>query len=351
MSGRKQHFIPQSLLKGFSRRGSGKKAQVAVYGYGRPAFWVATDGIAAERNFYSEYDKSSQSETLDDRITAHETPLSKLLQGLRSLESGDRVEASEAAELVTHLVIRNDNFRKTVIATGSKMFAALGEATSDADMAFRMMGLDKEAPSDDFAQSLESSWRDHGHLLELLGFTKESFIRFTFDKAKADWAELHPKIAMPMQDAMSHMTKKLPEMASDAQRRALSAALIPERWIERLGRFVWKAIESDGDIILPDSVAVAFNAEGQATPLVFSEEEGCQHVVLPLSVDRYIVGSITPHEWQASDLNAGLAGCAWDFFISSEISDANMNHQKAMRINIENFIKINIEEILNSSLN
>ena len=64
MSGRKQHFIPQSLLRGFGRVSKGTKIQVIVYTYERDIFTAATDGIAAEREFYSELDVKGTGETL-----------------------------------------------------------------------------------------------------------------------------------------------------------------------------------------------------------------------------------------------------------------------------------------------
>src|SRR3546814_469453 len=131
MSGRKQHFIPQSLLRGFSVGKSGSKAQVTVYPYGRAPFRTATDGIAASRSFYSELGAAGGPKTLDDRITAHETGLAHELRDWRALADRSRVDGAAAADLVTHLVIRNDNFRKTVNAALTRMFEAFDEASKD----------------------------------------------------------------------------------------------------------------------------------------------------------------------------------------------------------------------------
>jgi hypothetical protein len=109
VSGRKQHFIPQSLLSGFGID-RGKKTYVVAYTYDRGIFAPPTDGIGAERNFYSEFDVAGATETLDDRITDYEQQIPALLARLRNV-SGN-LDPRIAAEFVTHLMVRNDHFRK-----------------------------------------------------------------------------------------------------------------------------------------------------------------------------------------------------------------------------------------------
>lgn len=59
MSGRKQHFFPRNLLRRFGRASKDTKVQVVLYTYERGIFIAAADGVAAERQFYSELDVDS----------------------------------------------------------------------------------------------------------------------------------------------------------------------------------------------------------------------------------------------------------------------------------------------------
>lgn len=96
MAGRKQHFIPQGLLKGFEARRSGEKIQVFVCTRAKPPFVAATDGIAAEKDFYS-HPPTDGSPSLDDVITEFESKeLGKLIAELRSVPEG-QVNAESAA--------------------------------------------------------------------------------------------------------------------------------------------------------------------------------------------------------------------------------------------------------------
>lgn len=53
MSGRKQHFIPQALLRGFGVT-KGKATRVYVFRKGQEPYRSSTEGVAAQRDFYSE---------------------------------------------------------------------------------------------------------------------------------------------------------------------------------------------------------------------------------------------------------------------------------------------------------
>lgn len=51
MAGRKQHFIPQALQRGFGVA-KGKKTQVYVFKKGQEPYHSSTEGVAAQRDFW-----------------------------------------------------------------------------------------------------------------------------------------------------------------------------------------------------------------------------------------------------------------------------------------------------------
>lgn len=69
MSGRKQHFIPQLVQRGFAAAKGRKSTQVYVFSKGKQPYLTATDRVAAQRDFYS---PPSDEESLDDKITHYE---------------------------------------------------------------------------------------------------------------------------------------------------------------------------------------------------------------------------------------------------------------------------------------
>ncbi len=105
MSGRKQHYIPQSLLKSFETPSKGKTKKVWVFKKGQKPFLSATEDVAAQRDFYSDPLKDGLL-TLDDRITGYEIELNRLIETLLKAPADLPVDSTVAAEVVTHLTIR-----------------------------------------------------------------------------------------------------------------------------------------------------------------------------------------------------------------------------------------------------
>ncbi|MGU3456489.1 DUF4238 domain-containing protein [Brevundimonas sp. M1A4_2e] len=88
MSGKKQHFIPQSLLRGFeteTRTGH----RLWVHHRNRGTFEANVQDVAASRFFYSEPRAEGAPETLDDQITAYESRLADLLKWLKVAPEGN----------------------------------------------------------------------------------------------------------------------------------------------------------------------------------------------------------------------------------------------------------------------
>lgn len=128
MSGRNQHSIPQSLLRGFSIGACrAKNAKVWVFRRGQmPKGPTSTKGVAVGRDFYSR-PSPDRAETLDDRISDYEGGrFTQLLFALRRLPSDCPVDVGEAAELVAHLTARNAHLRATFRSTVETLIAEAG---------------------------------------------------------------------------------------------------------------------------------------------------------------------------------------------------------------------------------
>jgi hypothetical protein len=313
MSGRKQHFIPQSLLKGFGRTGKGDKVQVIVYTHDHGIFPAATDGVAAQREFYSKLAVEGEGDTLDDKITAYETPLAGTLATLRNLGDGEIADKQSASEFVTHLVVRNDHLRKFMSSAGTAMFDGFAGAMSDPDQAKALLGLAGDKPSDMFAEQMDEMFTKYAPLIGMLGMSKGQFTTWAFTHSKANFGEFHSEMLGPLQSAFSEATGELAEKTADAHRRSLDNSLSPEPRVEKMKEFDWRVVHVGSPLALPDCVAIAFDAKGEAFPLMLAELDEAEKIFVPLSSDRLLVGSKQVAD-VPPDLNDTLAACAWDFF-------------------------------------
>jgi hypothetical protein len=108
MAGSKQHYIPQSLLRGFAvqRARKTKIEQVWVLPTTGEPFCPAIDGIAAQHYFYSELSTAGE-RTLDDAITDYEGRFTSILTDIRTWPGGIDVDSELCGEFISHLVLRN----------------------------------------------------------------------------------------------------------------------------------------------------------------------------------------------------------------------------------------------------
>jgi len=347
VSGRKQHFIPQSLLKGFGFE-RGKKTYVVAYTYDRGIFSPPTDGIGAERSFYSELNVEGATETLDDKITDYEQRLSAILESLRVVTP--HADSLVVAELVTHLTVRNDNFRKAASSGGSELVAGMTDVLADEDSARVLMGISGDEPTELFASQLPQLWEQFGPTFRMAGFTQEQFNKLAFEGMKANFSGFHAEMVRPMKDAFAGMATSMPEIAANSQRRSLSENLAPPLRIEKLARYEWRTIQTSSLIALPDCVAVGIQTDGKALPLMLADIDQTETVLMPLASERMLVGSPVGEAEVPDDLIDVFSGCSWDFFIARERTPELESARNRLRTSINAFLSGTIDEVIEETM-
>ncbi len=345
MSGRKQHFIPQSLLRSFGFT-KGKNTYVVAYTHDRGIFTPGTDGIGAEREFYSELDVEGSGETLDDKITNYEGPFPEVLDELRSLGDGDKADTKMVAEFVTHLVVRNDHFRKAVTSGSEHLIGGMAEAFTDEDQTKSLLGLNRELPSEMFAEEIAKMWVQFGPIFVNLGMTEAQFNAWAFQAVKGEFPAFFAQTVAPLRDAFAGMIKKLPEVAANAQRRSLAEGLSPPKRVDLMCEFKWQVVHPKSAIVLPDCVAVAIDASGEAYSLMLGEFETIQTIYMPLSSERLLVGSRDDLVAPNGGLNEAFAACSWDFFVARDRTLELERCHTLLRTRVSQFLVGTVEEVI-----
>lgn len=346
MSGRKQHFIPQSLLRAFGVK-RGKKTYVVAYTYERGIFAPPTDGIAAERSFYSELDVEGTTETLDDRITDYEQQIPTVLEQLRQVSTN--ADPAAAAELVTHLTVRNDHFRKAAAAGGADLISGMTEVLSNEGSARTLMGIAGDQPSEMFAAELPKLCEQYGPMFSLMGMTQAQFKDFAFQAMKSTFSTFHAEMVGPLREAFGGMVEQIPDVAANAQRRALTENLTPPKRIERLAEFKWQTVETSEPLILPDCVAVGVDAENGLLPLMLADLDKTEAIYMPLASDRMLVGFLGEPPGVPQNINEVFAGCSWDFFVARERTPDLEGYRRVLRQTSERFMAGTVGEVIEES--
>jgi hypothetical protein len=326
LSGRKQHYIPQAVLRSFEAARKGVKSQVLVFKKDRAPYLTATDGAAAERDFYS--DPSAEGDrTLDDAITEFEGEhLAPILLELRSKSNGD-VDGELASVAVVHLAMRTAHLRGTLSKVTSEAIAQLKAITEDADALREFAGLDSLDPNSRFAEVLREdiskmvppTWpeKDRRALERMIAFR----LRERFD-------DLVAQSEIPIIEGLSMMAASLPGMVPMAHARALSSSLVPQERIDSMQRLRWCIVSVgsvDHHFILPDCVVVArTNASAELRPYAMLSSEDVVLVVMPLSSHQLLIGCDDEPQLDLKAINLQLARCSLEFFVGSRSDEATL---------------------------
>ncbi len=347
MSGRKQHFIPQSLLRGFGTQ-KGKKTYVVAYTYDRGIFAPPTDGIGAERSFYSKLDVEGTTETLDDKITDYEQQVPAVLEELRQVSP--KADPALAAELVTHLTVRNDHFRKATSTGGADLIEGMTEVLSNEASARVLMGISGDRPSELFAAELPKLWEQFGPMFGPMGITQAQFNEFAFQAMKANFSTFHAEMAGPLRDAFGGLVEKIPGVAANAQRRALTENLTPPKRVVRLAKFRWQTIETAESVVLPDCVAVGVDAESGILPLMLADLDKTDTIYMPLASNRLLLGSLYEAQEVPQNVNEVFASCSWDFFVARDRTPELEAYRILLRTTSDRFMSGTVRDVISESL-
>ena len=298
MPGPKQHHIPQCLLREFGRQKKGKKAvQVTVYARDR-VFTTATDGVAAQRYFYSGPDVDTEETSLDDKITAYESELAVALEELRAAPAGSAVDAEMASEAVTHLCARAAPVRQLHEAVLSQMTQGFQDVIRSKERLWKFLGLDAETPNEHLRKAgIEGS---------------------TFTNLKANFDVHFAAQLSASQTGLGSISDQAPEMARRGHNQALDQSLVPEGRAEVLRELAWRVEHGpDNGFLLPDCVVINLLGGTDCRPFILTGKDDIGTILMPLSHNRLLVGdhkeaTLGPPE----AINKLFAACSHDAFIA-----------------------------------
>ena len=319
MAGRKQHYIPQSLLKGFEASRSGKKSQVVVYKQGTVPFVTSTEGIAAQRDFYST-PSAEETDTLDDLITNFESErFNPILSALRS-KRNEEVEREQAATAVVHLTFRTAHLRGAFAKFVQGFITHFDFVLQDLEAVRDFFGIDSPLSDSNLAQKITRefdslpfaafSTKDKVLLDKLVRFR----VREKFDELILDAKPLFRNYLLGMEQS-------IPTAIEKSHMEALERALVPESRVAALMKLRWQVISllESRHFVLPDCLAIAGmnNSVEGMQPYTMSSDDEVALIAMPISSTQVLIGSRDDVQIDPLLLNLEFAKCSLEFFVSS----------------------------------
>jgi hypothetical protein len=317
MSGRKQHYIPEFLLKKFGRKASKKVTQVTVYSKSRGVFTTSTDNVGAERDFYS--GPKASDKTLDDNITKYENILKDNIEKIVCLPDLASPAADLAAEAVTHLCVRQAQLRDAMTWAADEMVNLISEMYLDEDK-FRSLLLNNADTRAVVRDELNKIYGKFRKELWARGISRNMFLSLVNAEIERNSNSIFFQALPALNLALRHLRTSAPAVAQQSHRTALGKSLVPRERMRALAALQW-VIRDVPPLPLPDCIAVHQSAEGEFSPLAFVGNVEIFRVFVPLSHERLLIGWRTGRVPSIPDnLSAGAASSSWHCFVSRDRS-------------------------------
>ena len=129
MSGVRQHYLPQFLLKGFASKVQRKEVYTWVFTGINFPFQANIKKIGIEKEFYGDPAISN----LDDKITSIESKLSNYINSLRGINKDRKLDSAKASKLIYHIFVRAKNIRSAMINVLDFIFRIIIENLPDSE--------------------------------------------------------------------------------------------------------------------------------------------------------------------------------------------------------------------------
>lgn len=308
MAGRRHHFIPQFLQRGFASHTNGSETYVWVYRTeSAKQFNTNIKNIGIETNFYSE-----DSDLLDESITNLEAELSSFISQLRNSRVGDSIDNDLASKLISHFEVRTRNFRKNFINAGNYLFREVAHFLSDSWKCEKFVANQVKTQAESV---LKEMLREKGIPVTLYPIYQTSLYPAMVAKI--------PEMTTNMQIMLAYINDNLNEQLTKASKtghiKALTKSHAPLIKVDRYKALNFRLIHTDKiSIPLGDSVVV-FHVNGLREFKPFLEaSDDLLAVILPISSNQILLGAVDGYSPNIELLNYGIVSCSLEFFIASE---------------------------------
>lgn len=338
MAGKRQHFIPRFLQRGFSIEKEGKffsclcRKEVIKEN-------IVIENIGLENKFYTLAGDSS----IDDKITYKETYIySKIV---RELVNGtfnmDDIES--LSDFVFHMEIRTKNLRSNFTNTASHLIDQMRIRLLSKDALSRYLNQNVISDSSKFDRLINEQLNE----LNIPQVLRPHIKDVLFNNVHAWLPDIANKLSLQLIPLFENMVLSgIPEAAKKGHLKGLG--MDESLKIEEYKKLNYKVINVEQSLILGDCLVV-FEVDGDRRFKPFHEkDDDLKAVYMPINSHSILYGAKYPDDNPSlENINDIVAQCSTDFFICKEPIH-NMNE-------IQNLIGVNsyllsdefIDEMLN----
>lgn len=300
MSGRRQHYLPQFVQKGFCA----EDGTLWVHRKNTASFRTAPTAIGLEKDFYGRPSEGS----LDDKITVLEKAQSGNLQELRALKTDTDIDHATIADLVTSLSIRSRWIRQEFVHKTETLFAGFRARIPQILKQLKPVLL--QHPKVQAAlQFAGASKNQSGTLVERLVNS--------------------PELKALLVRQIDYLSRQNPAAIQNAHLETMEKHLTPPLRLEVCRKLLWRVIvRPAGSFILAD-VGAVYRVDRIRFKALPDKGEEIQLIALPIAHTHLVVGFPTlPAPIDPNELNEAASKCSFEFFVARENSGRNSQYQR-----------------------
>ena len=343
MAGKRQHFIPQFLQKGFASRITKSGTFTWVFRRGVVPFNTNIINVGEEGRFYT-YDSDTEA---DDLITKAESEFSDLLHSIREGVASS-LSDPRLPRMIAHLEIRTRHLRANLEKLSKFVTSSILDFVEDQDAFADKMKEVFYGNASTWRSRLAKGFSEAGippHLLDLFVESAMSEQPTLIDQQKSYFS----KFAAALRPLLSNM---LTQTAKSNHIEALKQSIAPKEKVEKYRDLIYKILPNTEKepLILGDSV-VLFRVDGVRPYKTYLDaNDKLVAVYLPLDSARVLVGARQHHDTLPADLREAIAGCSLEHFIAAENTKANRMLQGAIGTHAALLTQEEIKAVINQVL-
>ena len=316
MAGKRQHFIPQFLQKGFASRITKSGTFTWVFRRGVVPFNTNIINVGEEGRFYA-YDSDTEA---DDLITKAESEFSDLLHSIREGVASS-LSDPQLPRMIAHLEVRTRHLRANLERLGNSAISDILDFVADEETFADKMknGFYRNSPA--WRNRLAKGFSEAGvppHLLDL-------FVELAMSLGPSLLDQQKPNISKFVEALRPSLPNMLTQTVKSAHIEALKQSIAPEAKVEKYRDLTYEIIPNMGKepLLLGDSV-VLFCVEGARTYKPYLDaNDKLVAVYLPIDSTRVLVGAQQHHDTFPADLREAIVRCSLEHFIANENTEAN----------------------------
>lgn len=306
MAGKRQHILPQFLLKGFASRKSDDEVFAWMCRRGSSPIEANIKNIAVERFFYGD----PTTDSADAAVTSVEGEYALLLDDLRRGPVGP-VQDVRLPGLLTHLMVRTKSLREAFRESASFLVASLqlhftDPKLLDALLLRRPKWLDaqlaKQFPGEWSRLSRPDRYRFRERAKPLLA-----------DRLRARWDELQGQASAGFARVLRDLAAAIKEGHNAALAKTPSPGLIAQRFQQ----YSWVVLQTPKSLILGDTGALV-RRDDRSWGAFDGGSSLVRHVFLPFATNRLLIGGSAPIETpDIGQINEAAARCSYELIVAS----------------------------------